>query len=91
MLAYWMMESFKHVNTRCRDKKLQEEAWVISVRAGGVKVLVPRYGIESNLRITADDSEEARKSFVYDDEVHVVYLVHSNWVFPHNAILVNCL
>jgi len=85
------MESFKHFNTRRRDKKLQEEAWVISVRAGGVKVLVPRYGIESNLRITADDSEETRKSFVYDDEVHVVYFVRSNWGYPHSAILVHCL
>jgi hypothetical protein len=64
-----------------RGKRVEEDALVISVRSNGIRVLIPRYGIEGAIRLVSAEEEEAlqnmaqpdlSKTYVYNEEVRFV-------------------
>lgn len=56
-----------------REKRVEEEAMVLSVRKNGIRVIVPKYGIEGSIHLSATDeqddgTEEEEKYFEFDED-----------------------
>lgn len=50
-----------------REQNVMDEAMVIAVKVNGLRVLVPKYGIEGSIRLVSKEEEEKKTSkFKYD-------------------------
>jgi len=52
-----------------RNRRVEEEALIISVRSNLIRVFVPRYGLEGQIRLVTKEEEKAgQKNFEFDEK-----------------------
>jgi exosome complex exonuclease DIS3/RRP44 len=51
-----------------KDKRIEEDALIVSVKQNGIRVIVPRYGIEHGITLWKEDIEkESKNPWIYDE------------------------